>query len=183
MIRMQEEELLTTFFLMLVAVFLQELARRITAQLSRAKARITYLDFVKDTLFFRLPVTLRIILFPVIYSGISVLWLLWVWVYIKDVIPKISFLNFWFFLLHFWLMFFIALTVFVPYWILGWFSLYLHEKCIQNEKQTPYSEEEFCSEDRNTQRKHFLEYRIQPWFCLFIFLTFPLFLLLLFEVF
>jgi hypothetical protein len=82
---------------------------------------------------------------------------------LQSSIIELTIMNFLNFIFHFWFMFFIALSIFVPYWGLGWVSLWKYEKRLHANKEVPYVELVPKEYERNFHKRHFFNYRILPW--------------------
>lgn len=167
---MQPLQLLTTFFFLLIALFLKEVVTRLTRPLfpTRFPREIRYFDFVRNTLFsFVSNNILRIIVFPLVYGISHIWWLWWIWTYFES-FDKIVVLDFFSFLGHFWLMLFIAISVFVTYWVFGLLSLVYYGHARAQGKEMPYNDKDYTPKSRDQQKKYWCYYRLLPWSVLFI---------------
>jgi len=175
------QELYVTFLLLLVALFLQELARRITQPLSKLGI-INYFDFVRKTILYphlqkeTLPFqTMNIfVFFTVIEMPFYMLWLAPVWLFAMTIpkvpIPEANALNFLYFILQFWVMFFIAVSVFLPYWSLGWLAFWKYERRDHKHQGVPYAElfnSKEAKDGRDFHKRHFA-LRVSSWFAFFV---------------
>jgi len=123
--------------------------------------KITYFDLVVNVLFAKFSSKLRIL------SAIGPFLLCYFfWTYIVfgyfNFINNLSHLGWIGFSFQLWIMLFIASSVFVPYWILGWWAL-IHLEKQRKKKQEIYSQESISTEAINYHKKHLIKYRTMPW--------------------
>jgi len=169
---MQPQALLSASFFLFIALFLREVVVRMTRLLPQTE-ELRYFDFVRNTLFSCVRnEVFRIVVFSLVYGISNIPWLLWVWIYFES-LDKIVVLDFPYFLVHFWLMLFIAFSVFVMYWVFGLVSLGYYECARVQGKKMTYSYETYRSEARNKQRWDWRYYRLRPWFILFLITLIP----------
>jgi len=174
------QELYVTFLFLLVALFLQELARRITQPFSKLPI-INYFDFVRYTIFCpylqkeepqRYQV-MSIVVFTFIEGIFYMVWLAPVLLFATSIpkvpIQEVNVGKFLYFTLQFWVIFFIPVSVFLPYWLLGWLSLWKYERRVQTGKAVPYQKlltTKEAKDGRDFHKKHFA-LRVKSWLVLF----------------